>query len=196
MKKVISILAILMVIACTVFAKSGDTLTITASAAELKPEYILQGKLTGTDETETTFKKASTTLASVLDPTSDTITAVVQVLQNTKSRYSKPVTITVYATPFANSELSATSTILPTAAASAEKANVSGKLTSTCVPGKKDTYNALVITATYTGGFLDAETAPVVVGGGTFTWAPDESLPVGGVSTTYTATIVVEYTAS
>ena len=96
MKKVIAILAVMMVIAGAVFATTGDTLTINASVPVTPPEFTMVGGFT--EQYGTT---ASGTLESTVNIAESPIDVYVQVKQTAKSRFKSTggfdVTITATA---------------------------------------------------------------------------------------------------
>ena len=191
MKKVIAILAAMIVLAGVVFATTGDTLTVNATVPVAKPEFTMIGGFTNQYGTT-----ATGTLESQVNIAENPIDVYVQVKQTALSRYKNTngFTVTIAATALsATIEQVTYSTAVPTiTAASAGSAVVNAinaqknDFTSTKT---SETNGTVVFTVAYpTGAPVPANT---VVGSIQYTWPATATLAVGS----YSATITMSYEA-
>ena len=191
MKKVIAILAAMIVLAGVVFATTGDTLTVNCTVPVTKPEFTMVGGFTNQYGTT-----ATNTLESQTNIAENPIDVYVQVKQTALSRYKNinGFTVTIAATALsATIEQVTYSTAVPTiTAASAGSAVVNAinaqknDFTSTKT---SETNGTVVFTVAYpTGAPVPANT---IVGSIQYTWPATDSLAVGS----YSATITMSYQA-
>ena len=191
MKKLIAILAAMIVLAGVVFATTGDTLTVNCTVPVTKPEFTMVGGFTNQYGTT-----ATNTLESQTNIAENPIDVYVQVKQTALSRYKNTngFTVTIAATALsATIEQVTYSTAVPTiTAASAGSAVVNAinaqknDFTSTKT---SETNGTVVFTVAYpTGAPVPANT---VVGSIQYTWPATDSLAVGS----YSATITMSYQA-
>ena len=186
MKKVIAILATMIVLVGAVFAATNDTLTITCNVAQVDPNFILKGQLTGTGETATgsTQTSGSATLASVLDISKNDIPLAVTVAQynNTKSKYKGTITLTI--TPTALT-LGSDSSDLPLYS-DGEMKTVTGIVAANSSIACNSSTKVVTVTLKYSGcSVTDADVASFV-----YTWKAKDELPPG---TGYSATVQLTY---
>ena len=195
MKKVIAILAVMMVFAGIVFATTGDNLTINATVPVTKPEFTMVGGFT--NEYGTT---ATGILNSQIDISTNPIDVYVQIKQTAKSRYKNTTgfDITIAATALsATIEGVAYSTAVPTITASA-----AGSAVVNAINAQKNDFTStkssaangtVVFTVAYpTGAPVPANT---IVGSIQFTWPATDSLAVTTGNEKYSATITMSYQA-
>ena len=191
MKKVIAILAAMIVLAGVVFATTGDTLTVNCTVPVTKPEFTMVGGFTNQYGTT-----ATNTLESQTNIAENPIDVYVQVKQTALSRYKNTngFTVTIAATALsATIEQVTYSTAVPTiTAASAGSAVVNAinaqknDFTSTKT---SETNGTVVFTVAYpTGAPVPANT---IVGSIQYTWPATATLAVGS----YSATITMSYEA-
>ncbi len=195
MKKLITILVIMMVLVGSVFATSGDNLIITSTVAAVPPQYVMRGSLSA-------YPTAAATATSTTDlADSDGLTLAggsiakgnidvyVKVYQSNDATYLKTagVSVKVTATDLAKDGTSATYKVTPSVAAKA-----GGQESAT------DDYDTTTATDV-TGGveFLPkyktgAQVLANVVGTVQFHYAQNETLPAGD----YSSTITLTYTAN
>lgn len=191
MKKFITILAIMMVVVGSVFALTGDKLTVTASVTEVKPEFTMVG-----GETNAYGTTATNTIASEKNIATTPIDIYVKISQTAKSYFKSTsgFDLTVQATALsATIEGVAYSTAVPTIAASSDGnaiANATDSSKNDFVSTKKSaTDGTVVFTIKYpTGAPVDADTE---VGTIQYKWPATSTLAVGD----YSATITMTYTA-
>ena len=191
MKKVIAILAAMIVLAGVVFATTGDTLTVNCTVPVTKPEFTMVGGFTNQYGTT-----ATNTLESQTNIAENPIDVYVQVKQTALSRYKNTngFTVTIAATALsATIEQVTYSTAVPTITAAsagsavvnainAQKNDFSSTKTS-------ETNGTVVFTVAYpTGAPVPANT---IVGSIQYTWPATDSLAVGS----YSATITMSYQA-
>ena len=191
MKKVIAILAAMIVLAGVVFATTGDTLTINASVPVSKPEFTMVGGFTNAYGTT-----ATNTLESQVNIAENPINVYVQVKQTALSRYKNTngFTVTIAATALSATIEGVTySTAVPTiTAASAGSAVVNAinaQKNDFTTTKTSETNGTVVFTVAYpTGAPVPANT---VVGSIQYTWPATATLAVGS----YSATITMSYEA-
>ncbi|MCQ2411557.1 MAG: hypothetical protein MJ057_01250 [Sphaerochaetaceae bacterium] len=187
MKKVISILAILMVIACAAFAATGDLLNINAKVPATDPIYSLKGGLSDSTGKVATGTAANGTITTDVDISTTDIYIYVQVFQTNKSKTLKSGSLTLEGTAL---EYLTSSTAAPAAsnatAGSTDKATNHYKVTA-AVSGATATF------AVEYDGKNVAENS--VIGSALFKWTHNDELEVAdGVENFYTATITLTYT--
>ncbi len=203
MKKVITILAIMMVLVGSVFATTNDTLYITSTVPVAKPEFKMYGALTASALNGITYETAADGSVKVADTsgaaaTSNTlaggniaaadIDVFLKIFQNNKSFYKNEtgfsVSVTASALTNANGG-SITPTVQgdPTVTGTAQDAFQS-------VLAQSASTNIVTWTAKYLTGAPVA--AGTVLGTCQFHYEQDENAPVGA----YSATITLAYTAN
>ena len=191
MKKVIAILAAMIVLAGVVFATTGDTLTVNCTVPVTKPEFTMVGGFTNQYGTT-----ATNTLESQTNIAENPIDVYVQVKQTALSRYKNTngFTVTIAATALsATIEQVTYSTAVPTITAASAGAAVVNAInaqkndfTSTKT---SETNGTVVFTVAYpTGAPVPANT---IVGSIQYTWPATATLAVGS----YSATITMSYEA-
>lgn len=194
MKKVITILATMIVLVGAIFA-ANDTLTITANVPKVAPVFIMKGQLTGAGETDNSQKTADATLASDFDISQTDIPVTITIAQNNttnnnKAKYQGTATVTITPTELKKTISSVEyKTALPEYSAGSLK-NVNGIADST--HGSSIAFNEadskVTITLLYAGSSVqNADVASFV-----YTWKANDNLPP---ATGYTATITMGYTA-
>lgn len=198
MKKIITILAILMVIVGSVFAATGDKLFITAEVTAVKPEFSMFGALDSADLDDITYEtdgsgnakvgsasKATTNTLAGGNIATEAINVYVKVLQNNKSYYlnSTGFDLTVTASALTGSNGGSVS---PSITASAN-----GGSTTDFKSAKTSATNSIV---TWKVQYLtgSAVAAGALVGTCAFQYPATPTAPVG----TYSATITLAYTAN
>ena len=195
MKKVIAILAAMIVLAGVVFATTGDTLTVNCTVPVTKPEFTMVGGFTNQYGTA-----ATGSLESQTDISSNPIDVYVKITQTALSRYKNTTgfDITITATALSATIEGVTySTGVPSIEAYAAGAAVQNALnaqkndfTSTV---KTHANGVVAFTVTYpTGAPVPANT---IVGTMQFRWPATDSLAVATGEEKYSATITMGYTA-
>lgn len=184
MKKLLMVLTFVLMTLAACVALDGDTLKITAKVPQEKPEFIMKGGFTSADAT-TLATQAGATLDSNKDISSESITVFVKLFQSNKAKYKNTFTLTVTASALSMTDASGTYSTPATATNTTNISTANGNLT---VTGSAED-NVASFVMDYTNGKpVSADTA---VGEASFTWAADDSLPVGD----YSATITLGYTA-
>ena len=208
MKKLITILVIMMVLVGAVFAAQNEVLKVTATVDTENPVFDIYGQLTADSETDNEEKiglvdSPYQTLASDKDPSEDNITVAVRLYQNNTSKYKGNASLTVEATRLncVTEGLTGYHTYAPAVSSqlTAEK-TVKGSAT-----GQTDTVGLTIAVPTVTNNGTDAEKATVSYGTLTYTgikiapndidtftltWVAKDYLPAGS----YEATIKLTYT--
>lgn len=190
MKKLITILAIMMVLVGFAFAANDDELKVTAKVAEQVPGFkIFGGLAANTITTEGTQEGA--TIATNKDIALDSITVYFKLTQysitNTynkpKAKYKGTATLTVTATP-----LSATVNEVVYSSDNPTCANATAKTIPgiTFNPAASNGSNSVVFTLVYDGRTIDDQDVATF----DFTWPAKDSLPKAD---TYTATVTLNY---
>ena len=194
MKKVITILATMIVLVGAVFA-ANDTLTITANVPKVAPVFVIKGQLTGTGETDTSQHTADATLNSVLDISQTSIPVLITIAQNNtnnnnKSKYQGTATITITPTELSKKIGDTTyKTDLPSYGSGSLK-NVSGieSASNGSSIACNDTTKEVTVTLKYKGSSVqNADVASFI-----YTWGANDNLPPANG---YTATITMGYSA-
>ena len=191
MKKLIAILAVMMVFAGIVFATTGDNLTINASVPVTKPEFTMVGGLTNSYGTT-----ATNTIESPKNIAEQDIDIFVKITQTAKSRYKNTTgfDVTIAATALTATIEGVTYTTgvpsIEAAAAGSAVVNAINNQKNDFTSTKKTEANGTVVfTVAYpTGAPVPANT---VVGTIQFQWPATDGLAVGA----YSATITMSYTA-
>ena len=194
MKKVISILVVLIVLAGAVFAASGDSITINATVAEHKPGF----KIFGGTSAAALNTAAGGTVSTGMDIALENITVYFKLTQyspntaesytGTKAKFRGVATLTVTAEPLSTTigtgaNAATFSTANPTCA-DATVASISG-ITSNPAPSNGS--NTVVFTLNYDGRSIqDADVATF-----NFTWTAKDELPPAEV---YSADVTLTYT--
>lgn len=196
MKKVIAILATMIVLVGAVFA-ANDTLTITANVSKVPPVFVIKGQLTGEGETDNTQKTADATLASVLDISQQSIPVTITIAQNNttnnnKAKYQGTATITITPTELSKKIDNTTyKTALPNYDATGKGlASVNGieNASNGSSIACDSTTKVVTVTLKYKGSSVqNADVASFV-----YTWPANDNLPPANG---YTATITMGYTA-
>ena len=190
MKKLSTILAIMMVIVGSVFATTGDTLYVTATVAKVQPAFTMYGGTTTSygSEGKTGGKVAANTVAAG-NPATANIDVYIKIEQNNKSFYKDETgfDLTITATAL---KLDGTSTTYLT---NAPKATLDTEVTDTdhlVITQSGANSNVVTYNLKYPTGVPVA--AATVIGTFKFTWDAKDTLPVGN----YEATITLAYTAN
>lgn len=187
MKKVISILAIFMVIACAAFAATGDKLDINAKVPATDPVYTLRGGLSDEAGTAATGTAANGTITTNVDISTNDIYIYVEVFQSAKSKTRKSGSLTLTGTA-----LSYSSSATDAPAASKATAGSTALATNNySVVAAADGATA-TFAVTYNGKNVAANS---VIGSALFKWTHKDELEVGEQNN-YTATITLTYTVS
>ena len=184
MKKVISILAVLVVLIGSVFA--ADTLNITANVPKVAPVYAINGSLTSNFETVVVGGAANNTIETNTNISESPVTVYIKVIQTNKSVYkdASGVSLTVTPTALTNTADANEKTALPTIAH-----RVDGTATNLSVTGSENsTTKVVTFLCKYANGKPVA--ANSVIGTFDYTWAADANLAEGD----YQATITMAYT--
>lgn len=184
MKKLITVLSVLMVLAGVAFATTNDQLIITATVPEVKPVFSIYGG-TSSDAISTLGTQAGAQVATGVN-ISTTDAKVYIKLTQAASTYAGLATLTITPTALANTANGLTSykTALPTAAN-----YVSGKGSVTGITIADPTVSSSVVT--YSLNYVGTPVAAgSVIGTFDYTWAHLDTLPVGS----YQATITLTYT--
>ncbi len=200
MKKIITVLALMIVLAGAAFAANNDTLYITAKVKAIDPIYLIYGGKTAEVGNSIVGDNAqapngTNTVALDFDPSVKDATGVVYVklVQRDLAKTTKNVNLTITASALANTQgadaanglanLTGYKTAVPTAAvvSTAEVTGINHTTTPTA------SANTVTYQMKYTGTNVGAST---VIGVTSFTWNADETLPVGN----YQATIQLGYT--
>ena len=190
MKKLITILAAMIVLVGAVFATTGDSLTINATVPVTKPEFTMVGGLTNSYGTT-----ATNSITSPKNIAEEAIDVYVKITQTAKSRYKHAgFDITIAATALTLTEGGVTYTTgVPSIVASAAGSAINNHFDNTkkdFTSTKKSAANGTVVfTVAYpTGAPVPADTE---VGTIQFQWPATDALAVGS----YSATITMSYTA-
>ena len=209
MKKLITILTLMIVLVGAVFATDA-TLTINAQVKEVKPEFTLGGALVASDsEVPASYESADTTIDTEKNIATEDIYIAIAVFQNNKSFYQDTTgfDLTVTATPLILSgktaqnatadEKTAAPTIVAYAAGADVKHGNNPEIIDFHPIVKSHDGSEVVYTVTYPSGkkiegnAVYAQSA-AKVGTATFKWTHNDELFVG----TYTGTITLTYTAN
>lgn len=192
MKKVFAILLICAMFTGMVFALNNDKIVLESTVGQIKPNFkIYYDTTAGTTEGEHVAVSQDISLENVVATFSikqegslNKNSAVV-----TYSKYEGPVTLTITLNPFKATidEVEHTQTTAYTVTAVTKTDDVTGEVTF----AKGGTGSAsTTLTPTYYGKKVD----DLEIGTVTGTWVADPTLPVDGVSTVYTADVVLTYT--
>ena len=194
MKKLIAILAVMMVIVGSVFAATGDSLTLNATVATVYPIFsIYGGKTAAATSTAGTQSGAAITFTSTEKNLAENdITVYIRLHQDNKAKYKGAASLTITATPLTNTDATiqgTKSTAAPTAANIAATQNITGiSYAQNAAPSSSSSNGNTVVTfaPVYDGRAIQATDI------GTFdlTWGHDDDLPVGS----YQATITLTFT--
>lgn len=197
MKKVLSILVVMMVVMASVFATSGDKLWITSTVTAVPPVYAMYGLLTGYPEDDTSTgtlasgTKAESTLEGGNIATGD-IDVYVKVYQTNSSTYlnASGVTISVEAKALKQGGTSEIYKVDPTVEAAATgQASATTNLDNTTAPAAL----ASGVGRSFLPKYLTGAQVPAnVIGTIQFHYEQDATLPPGS----YEAEIVLTYTTS
>ncbi len=206
MKKIITALALMIVLAGVAFAADNDTLYVTALVKTSNPSYVIYGGLTEGVATNIVGNDSPTpttdnTVELDFDPsdTSDSNKAkgkvYVKLVQSTLAKTVATVNLTIEGTPLVNTQgadtnlgladLTSSQTDNPSASVVSTTENVTGITHVTGTPSASG--NIVTYQIKYTGTNVAAGT---IIGVSSFTWAPIADLPVGN----YQATITLTYT--
>ena len=198
MKKVIAILATMIVLVGAVFATNNEQLIINATVNAVPPTFHIQGKLSSVNTWTDGATSGSTNVINTgINIAENDVVINVRILQDNKSKYNSTATLTIKATELANTAEGFTSykTALPL---------VSGLITSTAsvadhisvavptTPASPTTTKNVQYVLTYDGHNVNGTSNNIVqVASFTYTWESVDDLPLG----TYEATITLEYQA-
>lgn len=196
MKKLISILVVLVILAGMAFAEASATLNITATITPVAPTYTLKGTFNSnytsdTKTADTEAQSSTNTLAFSGDITTTPINVYISVYQTAASRYSKPegVSISVQANPLKLDGTSDTYKSTPTIVTSA-----GGAATTTDFNSETHTENSSSVTVSFLPKYLTGApvAADTLIGKAQFQYPAVSTLPAGN----YSATVVITYTAN
>ena len=203
MKKLIAILAVMIVLAGVVFAATNDKLVLSSTVSKVRPNFkIYLGDQAGV--------VAGTTVAIEEDISEDDVTRsflikqadsiVVGDANNTTKNYAKfkgTATLTVEIGPFKNTTLEAESSVYEITAIT-KGAGVTNKLTIADGTIADGAHSASIVLSYLGKKVLDTEvnTGTNMVAKIDATWTADDTLPVfnGDTATVYTADIKLTYT--
>ncbi len=200
MKKVITILAIMMVLVGSVFAATNDKLYVTSTVEEVEPSFKMFGALSSSDLTDITYQTDGTGAAKVAGASkaatntlaggsiaAGNIDVYIKILQDVKSYYKDTTGFVVKVTA---SALTGTNGGSISAAVQGEP-GVTGSEGDAFQSVKKSAANNIVEwTVKYATGAPVA--AGTVLGTCQFRYAQNADAPVGD----YSADIKIEYTTN
>lgn len=178
MKKVIAILAVMMIAVGVVFADLGDKFKITAIVPKVAPVFRLFGGTAFGSET-TAGTATGTTIKTDKDIASEDVVIYLKLTQGKKSKFKGTATLTVTATTLQNGA----NQTLPPKVSNLEKKSVTG------ITIADPTGNGTAIasyTLTYEGTTVAEGTE---LGTMKYTWKQDDKLPPA----TYEATITLAH---
>ena len=188
MKKLIAILAVMIVLAGVVFATTNDKITLQTSVAEIKPAFkIYSGNVIGAaapDAVDTQLDLSEEDIDWTF-----TLKQEGQANSKTYSRYEGVITLTVTINPF--SSALATQSTAYTITGATKGADVANKLTNGA-PSIANDKHSVAFTLTYLGKKLNDSQA-TNVGSLEVTWTQEPDLPMADGGTDYTADIVLTY---
>lgn len=203
MKKVITILAIAIILVGAAFAASGEHLTVTATVANVPPVFVMKGSTTEIAATATAWasagQAASTStdypeIASSIDPSTGEVVAYIAVLTNGVTKFQGSLaSLTVTAGPLTYAEDSSKTATVKSNSTTAVGVTTKSLGDSKPVDLAVSAVDSVVGTVTYSLSFNGAQVATgALVGRTLFTWNKVTTLPAGS----YSADIQMTYTAN
>lgn len=196
MKRIITILTLILVLAGTAFATGGGKLFITVTLGKKVPNYSILGILDDTPNLVVVGSAQGSTITSSADPSTTDIVLHVRIVQTSKSIYQDMAGVNLTITPTALGKVG-----------DAQNHNTGNPTIDNIVAGVANN-NYLTVTATatpvsandpdlgndhitflcqYAGHPIPANT---VIGTFDYTWHHNDNLPIGS----YEATVTMTYT--
>ena len=191
MKKVISIITLVLAMAAAVFAVSGDKLIVNANVGAHKPVFSMVGGTTNQyGATSNTTGTGTAIINTGVDISTNNVVIYVGLVQapesSTRIKFKGTVSdLSITATELINTEDATEKTAIPVASSIAGSGTNGGDCYVTASAGATD--NVVNFTADYSGHPV----AGGVIGTCVFTWTAKDTLPVGN----YQASITLSYTA-
>lgn len=196
MKKVVAILATMIVLVGLVFAANNEQLIINATVNAVPPTFHIQGKVSdGSSWTDGATSGSTNIINTGINIAENNVAIDIRILQDNKSKYSSTATLTIKATELANTATGFTTykTALPGVSGLITAAATVASHISVAVPTTPATPSAtrnVQYVLTYDGHNVNGTSNNTVqVASFTYTWTAAEDLPLGN----YQATITFEY---
>ena len=191
MKKLIAILAVMIVLAGVVFATTDDKITLKSHVGRIKPGFVIFSGSAAVNTTITT---------DVPDLSESDISWSFELKQSgnedskTYSRYKGAVTLTVTINPFTSTLGSQSTAYEIQETGTAKGTEVENKLTL-ANPTIAENLHSVQFVLTYAGKKV-TDTEAAHLGTIAVKWTKDENLPMADAGTDYTTDVVLTYTVN
>ena len=190
MKRIITILTLVLVLFGSVFATSGDKIYVSAVVPQISPIMAIRGALTAAllESDPVTGSLYGETIVSDVDITTSSVTVYIKIVQTNASAYKNSSGLAVKVTPtrLVNTEDSSQRTGLPTV----RNLTAGSNIENLTVTASSDNNKVVTFLCKYANGkTVGSDSSDTTIGTFNYTWQPNSELTHG----TYQATITMAY---